>query len=102
LKRSRLRPISAKRAKRYAAARRLNAALKRRSGGRCELAVSPDCRGRFEHAHHVLSQAQGGKDTMENCMASCDPCNDWVVDHPTEAARLGLHKFRAKEIGVKP
>jgi hypothetical protein len=95
LKRSRLRPISVKRAKRYAAARRVNAALKRRSGGRCELAISPDCTGRGTHPHHVT---HGGGDTLENCLWACKFCNGFCEDHPAEAVRAGMRKFRAKEL----
>jgi hypothetical protein len=40
--------------------------------------------------HHRRKQSQGGKDTPENCVWTCYPCNGgWIEDNPTEATRLG-------------
>lgn len=41
--------------------------------------------------HHLRKQGQGGARVLRaNVMPSCNPCNDWVEDHPTAALDLRL------------
>lgn len=52
--------------------------LLQRAGYRCEV-----CRiGRIEHRHHRLRQAQGGTHELENLLAVCHICHDFIHHHP--------------------
>lgn len=49
------------------------------------------CRRVYEGPHHLRKTGQGGAATLlANMLSACNPCNDWVEDHPTLATSLGL------------
>jgi hypothetical protein len=66
---------------------------------------SPVCRGRAQHLHEILPRGRGGglKRALRSApkVPACDPCNDWVSEHPREAHKLGwlIHSWEAKEEG---
>jgi hypothetical protein len=49
-----------------------------RSGGRCEVAASPNCRGRGTLTHHRKLRSQGGGNELENLMDACVVCHGYV------------------------
>jgi hypothetical protein len=65
------------------------AAVRRRSGGRCE-AMGPDCAGTATAMHHRLRRGVGGPDTAENLAHLCDVDHAWVHEHPELSYELGL------------
>ena len=53
----------------------------------------PNCRGRSEHVHEILTRARGGAiDDPSNFKALCDPCHDWVHAHPAWSEAHGFLK----------
>lgn len=73
---------------------KVRAAVKSRSGGRCETELVDICRGVAAHVHHVLRRSQGGVHVLENLLHVCWPCHSWIHDHPAEAAALGYLQLR--------
>jgi hypothetical protein len=94
LKRAPLRKLSATKARLDRQLAALTRQLIAERGNRCELRVSPYCRGRAEGTHHVLKRSQGGKHEAGNLLLACDPCNSHVEDHPAQALALGLVRRR--------
>jgi hypothetical protein len=89
-RKTRLRPFSKKRRKRYPARRRCLDVVQARSGGWCELRT-PVCEGRGNHGHEKLTRARGGDDTdPSNVLWSCWPCNQWAHNHDAAATAAGL------------
>lgn len=91
LRRTRIRPISRKRA----AARDERAEIREqvfaRDRHRCLLStygVGP-CSGRLT-PHHLRKEGQGGPYTVDNLLTLCSIHNDWVEDVPDLAWALGL------------
>lgn len=39
---------------------------------------------------HIMPQSKGGKDTWENCVSSCKPCNNWKGDRTPKEADMEL------------
>jgi hypothetical protein len=85
VKRSRIKPESAKhRAYREELAR--NTPLVRaRAHNICECCRIRD--GRM--AHHRLRRTQGGGNDLFNLLWVCPPCHDWIHDHPEESYEKG-------------
>lgn len=54
--------------------RKLRAKVLERDHGICQIR-GPLCTVVAEHVDHVVSKTRGGRDTMENLVASCGPCN---------------------------
>lgn len=49
------------------------------------------CVRRHQGLHHLRKTGQGGARVLRaNVMGSCNPCNDWVEDHPDLAREAGL------------
>jgi len=75
-RRIRSRSKSAAERKQIAEAR---AQLYQRSGGLCELRLSPKCWGQFTfsqmHTCHVVSRARGGTWYLDNLKAGCPECH---------------------------
>lgn len=116
MKRSRLRPISKaphRLAKRFLPGPNLKA-VKKRSGGRCEVVFTLHLKGgdwfrihpesnlksvnwcRCPKAampipHHLLKRSQGGGHEPSNLLDACSECHRWIEDHSTAAAQTGLH-----------
>ena len=81
--RSRMRPVSEKRAKEGAARTRAVRRL-RALGDRCARCYSPY---RLS-GHERRGRAQGGDPTQPDCLL-CSVCQTWCEDNPIEAAALG-------------
>ena len=77
MKRSRLRPVSAKtRTQRWPALKAMREAVLRRAKGKCEVCGRP---GRLD-CHHIVKRSQRGADTPDNVAALCRRCHartDW-------------------------
>lgn len=56
-------------------------AVERRSGGKCEAAVTAACRRRGGHLHHKLMRSQGGPHTEGNLIDVCMVCHRYIHDH---------------------
>lgn len=49
------------------------------------------CLRYYQGPHHLRKTGQGGSAILlANMMSACNPCNDWVEDHPAAARELGL------------
>lgn len=73
--------------------------VKERSGGICECVwpvigrCSIRCNRKAQRQpHHILQRSQGGKHTAENLLDVCFECHNWIENHKTAAAKLGLYK----------
>lgn len=86
-RRTRLRPMSAKR-QAIAADRRAFVERILRERPICEF---PRCLNRSEHVHEKLLRSRGG-DILDplNVRAICGKCHRWIHDHPKAATSLGL------------
>lgn len=85
-----IRSISAKRARRNRAFRKVKALLWLRCRGRCEV---PGCFRWAVDPHHIL---KGGGDGLGNLLACCREHHNWIELHPEESRRLGLSIGRYK------
>lgn len=94
MKRSRLRPMSAKRRRALAQYRKARKDALSRAGEVCEARIPGTCEYRAQITHHVILRSQGGPDEAWNLLATCDPCHRWAHDHPQEARRRGLIRQR--------
>lgn len=67
------------------------AAVRARSGGRCEIRIEGVCDGPACDVHEILARSQGGSITnVDNCMDSCRSCHQWVTEHSNAARELGF------------
>lgn len=55
---------------------------------------SPVCWRWAHHLHHLRKSSQGGPDTKENCVPSCDPCNGYIEQNREWARANGWEKER--------
>lgn len=87
MNRSRIRPVS----KRRAAQNRVRARLRLEMVGKpCEAQLE-GCAYTGTDWHERLSRARGGSPIdVENRVWLCRPCHSWVTEHPREATELGL------------
>jgi 5-methylcytosine-specific restriction endonuclease McrA len=81
---------------------KVRAAVRARSGGRCEFRFWPGddldaplagdvrCRRRATEMHHRLPRSRGGAHTVENLVHLCSPCHDWIEQNREEARHRGL------------
>lgn len=72
---------------------RVRKRVRRRSGGRCEarvVGVCPTGEHPAQHMHHIWLRGQGGPDTEENALDSCQKVHDWIHDQPTRSRAIGL------------
>ena len=60
----------------------------------CEARVEPVCHGRAVEVHHVLTRGQGGGDHVDNLLAVCGYCHEWIHRNPADAMSLGLLRKR--------
>ncbi len=63
--------------------------LRKRSKDRCEIGISRECTGKFEHSHHRKMRSQGGTDRVENILAVDPFCHTWIHAHPEVSYALG-------------
>lgn len=76
--------------------------LKKRSKGHCEIKISPECTGKYEHSHHRKMRSQGGTDRVENILGLCSHCHAWIHANPNVSYTLGwLVKSHADESRVE-
>lgn len=90
LKRTRIKPVSDKQRKSNAELAALKPALIERSGGYCEVRLSPHCTGVGTAGHHILKQSQTDDHDIDLIAWSCWPCNDYVEVHADEAEAAGM------------
>lgn len=78
MRKSRLRPVSKKRAKQLREERKVRPQLEARADGVCETCgMAPDFRGL--HPHERVFRSHGGLMTMENSVMDCGRCHS--VEH---------------------
>ena len=87
-RRTRLRALGARGLAHRERMDRLRLVVMERAKGRCEAAVVGVCRGEAVHAHHVWPSGRGGPDVVENLIAVCAPCHDWIHNGDPELARI--------------
>lgn len=92
-RRTRLRPVSEKRAANASERLRVRNEVFTRDGWTCQARVSPLCPHGLLEAHHLRKASQGGTYTAENLLTTCHGCNQWIEDHPAEARAAGLVVF---------
>ena len=70
-------------------------AVRRRSGGRCE-AGTEVCTEQVEHVHHRKMRSAGGSHSVDNLLALCHACHDWIHANPEESYARGwlLHSWQ--------
>lgn len=91
MRRSRIKPVSAKKRAQGKDRRRCIEAVRERSKGFCEAGCSPACSKYGEHVHERLRRAQGGSITdADNCLHVCSACHRYIHERPAEAYALGL------------
>lgn len=61
----------------------------KRANGQCESRLSPNCRRAPNSGHHRRLRKQQGKNTLENLMAVCSPCHQFIHRHPFDSYALG-------------
>lgn len=67
------------------------AAVRLRSGGRCEVRIAAICTGWHDHTHEIKARSAGGSITdPENCLAVCFVCHRWLDEHANTARELGF------------
>lgn len=91
MKRTRIRPRSARQAREQALLADLCRQVERRAYGYCQVRLSPSCAGRGSVPHHVLkrSAARQYGHRLEIIVWCCVACNGHVEDHPDEARAVG-------------
>lgn len=89
--RATLKPQSAKARALVPLRKQTIAAVRARSGGRCEIRIEGVCDGPSCDVHEILARSQGGSITnVDNCLDSCRSCHDWVGAHSNTARELGF------------
>jgi hypothetical protein len=63
--------------------------LRKRSKGRCEIRISPDCSGKAEHEHHRYLRSQGGTGHVENIICVCAFCHNFIHAHVEVSEIMG-------------
>ena len=95
MKRTRIRPISAKRARLMVERRHfVKDLLERRPWCEARLEV---CQGRAADVHERLNRSQGAKivgDDDTDYMTLCRACHSWITTHPKESYALGFSVHR--------
>lgn len=87
MKRTRIRPVSAKRRRANAERRRVIERLVAERGGRCEWF---GCPSEAHDAHELKSRARSGSITSpDNIVLICRWHHNWITEHPAEALRMG-------------
>ncbi len=56
----------------------------------CRALVSNVCTFRAGDVHHKRPRGRGGRHDLENLIAVCRRCHDWIDRHPTLAEESGL------------
>jgi len=65
-----------------------------RSEGRCEVEINGTrCSNPADAVHHVLSRAQGGKDTLEDVIAICNYHHDIIHNKLYKHKELRKYKI---------
>ncbi len=103
IRRTRLKPVSAKRQREALGRAAVRAAVFERDEWTCRLGwsaqvirMTTEATRRFPHCygpltpHHLLKTTQGGRYTEENLVSLCATHNDWVEQEPLVAWRMGL------------
>lgn len=72
------------------ALREFRRVIRERSGGACEIRVSPYCSGRMDHAHHCCpADRDRGVHDPERGLGLCAACHAHVHAHPERSYRWG-------------
>lgn len=99
LRRTRLRPRSAKAVKRAHGQAAVRRAVFERDGHTCRVAgLIPlvGCAGAL-HPHHRWLSGQGGPDAVWNEITVCAMHHQWIHANPAESRRLGLYSSDGRE-----
>ena len=90
MKRSRLKPVSAKRKSQTRARRQLIDAVMERDKHSCQARL-PECSFHATDVHELKTRARGGSIfEMSNCIALCRSCHSWITEHPAWASEHGF------------
>jgi len=102
LRRTAIRPMSAKRRAENVVRRAVKERLVEERGGSCQLR-GPDCDGLAVDAHEVVRRSQGGSITdADNILLVCRPCHERIDTHPEWAVDVGgaLTREQRRERGL--
>lgn len=90
MKRTHIRPVSARRRKRDSVYADRRVDVYDRADGQCEAATGLWCTGRCEQVHHKAGRGGPDPHRLDNLVGICAPCHRWVEEHRTAAYELGL------------
>lgn len=98
MKRTRIKPVSAKRARENRQRAKLRLRMIETHGVSCQAGILGVCDGRWTDMHERLSRARGGSVTdPDNIVLLCRPCHRLITEHPAwaEANGWALHSWDA-------
>ena len=91
MKRTQIRPVSARRRRANVERRRVVAELMLTRGPLCQAQIAAVCINIAVDAHEVLTRARGGSITdPANILLVCRTCHRWIGDNPDAATERGL------------
>lgn len=88
-KRSPLKKVSKKKAKKNREQGKSKAILMRRHDGECQLKIPGICQWFASDFAHTKGQAQGGGHTTADGKPACRMCHTYATEHPAEAYAKG-------------
>lgn len=95
MKRSRIKPVSAKRRSQAGARRKTIELVMERDKYACQAKLS-GCSMHATDVHELKTRARGGSIIeLSNCVALCRGCHSWITEHPKWATEHGfmLHSW---------
>lgn len=89
LKRTRIKPVSKKRAAQNREYDKIRIEVYERAKGRCEARAVWSCTGAVEQVHHKQGRTGDRMTDIDKMMGLCYPCHDFITKNPTIAYQNG-------------